>query len=109
LLQVKSLCHSDLRVILSSVSENPGGWDNDTLMMTSGCDRWLTKTSTCFAIKAHEDIFSETDALFTVLQNGGHRILLVCEFVTQMGLCNDRDKNLAVSMSDLSRKAPCLA
>ncbi|CAL9700934.1 unnamed protein product [Knipowitschia caucasica] len=49
--------------------ENPDTWDNDTLMMAAGYDRWLSKESTCFFIMAYEDIFSHTDALFRVLQN----------------------------------------
>jgi len=69
LLQTISMYQSDLRAVFHIMSENPDSWDNDTLMMATGYDRWLTKASTCFFIMAYEDIFSETDALFRVLQN----------------------------------------
>ncbi len=51
------------------MSNNPDTWDNHTLMMAAGYDRWSSKASTCFFIMAYEDIFCHTDALFRVLQN----------------------------------------
>ena len=60
---------SDLRAVFRMMIENPDRWDNDTQMMAAGYDRWLSKVSTCFLIMAYEGIFSETDALFRVLQN----------------------------------------
>ncbi|KAI4799951.1 hypothetical protein KUCAC02_016489 [Chaenocephalus aceratus] len=60
---------SDLRAVFRIMSENPDVWDNDTLMMAAGYDLWLSKASTCFFIMAYEGIFSETNALFRVLQN----------------------------------------
>ncbi|KAJ4930678.1 hypothetical protein JOQ06_024986 [Pogonophryne albipinna] len=64
-----SMYQSDLRAVFRIMSENPDLWDNDTLMMAAGYDLWLSKASTCFFIMAYEGIFSETDALFRVLQN----------------------------------------
>ncbi|KAG2459971.1 ZMYM1 protein, partial [Polypterus senegalus] len=69
LLQTISLYQSDLRAVFRIMSENPDSWDNDTLMMAAGYDRWLSNASTCFLIMAYEGIFSDTDALFRVLQN----------------------------------------
>ncbi|KAJ4939399.1 hypothetical protein JOQ06_028848 [Pogonophryne albipinna] len=64
-----SMYQSDLRAVFRIMGENPDLWDNDTLMMAAGYDLWLSKASTCFFIMAYEGIFSETDALFRVLQN----------------------------------------
>ena len=69
LLQTTSMYQSDLRAVFRMMIENPDRWDNDTQMMAAGYDRWLSKVSTCFLIMAYEGIFSETDALFRVLQN----------------------------------------
>ncbi|XP_028677925.1 zinc finger MYM-type protein 1 isoform X1 [Erpetoichthys calabaricus] len=69
LLHTISLYQSDLRGVFRIMSENPDSWDNDTLMMAAGYDQWLSNASTCFLIMAYEGIFSDTDALFRVLQN----------------------------------------
>lgn len=69
LLQTISMNLSDLHAVFRIISENPDSWDNETLMMAAGCDRWLSKTSTCFFLMAYEGISMETDALFKVLQN----------------------------------------
>lgn len=69
LLQTISMHQSDLRAAVHIMSENPDSWDNDTIMMTDWYDRWLSKASTCFLTMVHENIFIETDALFSVLQN----------------------------------------
>lgn len=60
---------NDLRAVFNVIMENPDSWDNDTLMMAAGYDRWLSKASTCFLIHTFDGIFNETDALFRVLQN----------------------------------------
>ncbi|KAF4075810.1 hypothetical protein AMELA_G00223020 [Ameiurus melas] len=78
LLQTISMYQSDLRVAFHIMSEDPDSWDNDTLMMAAGFDRWLAKASTCFFIMAYEDIFSETDALFRVLQSKVMDIRFCC-------------------------------
>ncbi|KAL6110043.1 uncharacterized protein ACO6RY_19205 [Pungitius sinensis] len=69
LLQTISTYHSDLRAVFRTMSDNPDSWDNDTVMMAAGYDRWLSQASTCFFILAYEDIFSVADALFSLLQN----------------------------------------
>lgn len=69
MLQTKSMHLPDSRAVFRILSENPDSWDNETLMMAAGCDRWLSKTSKCFFLMAYEEIFMETDALFIVLQN----------------------------------------
>lgn len=56
--------HNDLRALFQIITENPDSWDNDTLTMAAGYDRWLSKASTCFLLMAYEGIFNETDALF---------------------------------------------
>ncbi|XP_053467751.1 uncharacterized protein LOC128599809 isoform X1 [Ictalurus furcatus] len=80
LLQTISMHQSDLRAVFHIMGENPGSWDNDTLMMATGYDQWLAKASTCFFIMAYEDIFSETDALFRALQSN----------VMDIGFCRAR-------------------
>ena len=69
MLQTISMYQSDLLAVFRIMSKNPDSWDNDTLMMAAGYERWLSKASTCFFIMAHEEIFSETDALFRMLQD----------------------------------------
>uniref|UniRef100_UPI0037E77704 zinc finger MYM-type protein 1 n=1 Tax=Semicossyphus pulcher TaxID=241346 RepID=UPI0037E77704 len=69
LLQTISMHQNDLRALFHIIMENPDSWDNDTLMMAAGYDRWLSNASTCFLLTAYERIFNETDALFKVLQN----------------------------------------
>lgn len=69
LVQTISMHQTDLRVLFHVILENPDSWDNDTLLMAVGYDRWLSKASTCFLLMAYEDIFNETDALYEVLQN----------------------------------------
>lgn len=69
MLQTISMYLLDLRAVFRIISENPDSWDNETVMMAAGCDRWLSKTSTCFFLMAYEGIFMETDALFKVPQN----------------------------------------
>lgn len=68
-LQTISGCLADLRVVFRVICDNPGGWDNDSLMLALGYDQWLAKTSTCFLIMTYEDVFAETDALQKVLQD----------------------------------------
>lgn len=60
---------SDLLSVFRIMSENPDSWDSGTLTMAAGYERWPSKASTCFFVMGYEDIFSETDALFRVLQN----------------------------------------
>uniref|UniRef100_A0A3Q2Q306 DUF4371 domain-containing protein n=1 Tax=Fundulus heteroclitus TaxID=8078 RepID=A0A3Q2Q306_FUNHE len=69
LIQTISARHSDLRAFFGIITDNPDGWDNDTLMMAAGYDRWLSKASTCFLLTVYEAAFDATDALFRVLQN----------------------------------------
>lgn len=69
LLQTINMHQNDLHALFHVMIENPDSWDNDTLMMAAGYDRWLSKASTCFLLSAYEDIFNETNALFRVLQN----------------------------------------
>lgn len=74
LLQTISMHQNALRTLFHVIMENPDSWDNDTLMMVAGYDRWLSKASTCFLLMVYEDIFNETDVLFRVpaKQNDGH-------------------------------------
>uniref|UniRef100_A0A3P8UM16 DUF4371 domain-containing protein n=1 Tax=Cynoglossus semilaevis TaxID=244447 RepID=A0A3P8UM16_CYNSE len=69
MLQIISMHLSDLCAVFRIINEKPGSWDNETLMMAAGYDRWLSKTSTCFYLMAYEGVFMETDALFKVLQD----------------------------------------
>ncbi|KAK0131089.1 Zinc finger MYM-type protein 1 [Merluccius polli] len=69
---------SDLLAVFRIMSENPDGWDSDTVIMASGYERWLSKASTCFLIMAYDRIFNETDALFRVLQNKAMDIGFCC-------------------------------
>ncbi|CAG5929464.1 unnamed protein product [Menidia menidia] len=69
LLQTISVHQNDMRAAFNVILENPDSWDNDTLMMAAGYDRWLSKASTCFLIDTFDGVFNETDALFRVLQN----------------------------------------
>ena len=78
LVQSISMYQTDLRAVFRTMSENPDNWDNDTLMMATGYDRWLSKASTCFYIMAYEDIFCHTDSLFRVLQNKAMDIGFCC-------------------------------
>lgn len=59
------MCQSDLRAVFRIMIENPSSWDNDTLMMAAGYDRWLSKASTCFLMMAYEGIFCETECCKT--------------------------------------------
>lgn len=61
--------HGDLRASFQVILQNPDSWDNDTLMLAAGYNRWLSEASTCFLLLAYEYVFNETDALFRVLQN----------------------------------------
>ncbi|KAK7909674.1 hypothetical protein WMY93_014358 [Mugilogobius chulae] len=83
LLQTISLYYSDLRELFHIINEHPENWDNDTLMMATGFDRWLSKASTCFFIMAYEGIFHQTDALFRVLQNKVMDIGFCCEKIRE--------------------------
>ncbi|KAJ6633916.1 hypothetical protein lerEdw1_014256, partial [Lerista edwardsae] len=78
LVQTVSVHQPDLRAAFRIMSENPDGWDNETLMMAAGYDLWLSKASTCFFIMAYEDIFNETDALYRVLQSTATDIRFCC-------------------------------
>ncbi|XP_005161614.3 zinc finger MYM-type protein 1 isoform X3 [Danio rerio] len=78
LLQTTSMYQSDLLTVFSIMIENPDIWDNDTVIMASGYERWLSKASTCFLIMAYDGIFNETDALFRVLQNKAMDIGFCC-------------------------------
>ncbi|XP_049597201.1 zinc finger MYM-type protein 1 [Syngnathus scovelli] len=69
LVQTISMHQNDLRALFNAIQENPDSWDNDTLMLAEGYDRWLSKSSTCFLLMTYEDIFNETNALYRVLQN----------------------------------------
>ncbi|XP_034043832.1 uncharacterized protein LOC117525960 [Thalassophryne amazonica] len=69
LVQTISKHQHDLRALFHIIIENSDSWDNDTLMMSAGYDRWLSEASTCFLLMAYEDIFNETNTLFRVLQN----------------------------------------
>ena len=52
-----SMHQNDLRTLFHIIMENPDSWDNDTLMMAAGYDRWLSKASTCFSSR-HMSAFS---------------------------------------------------
>ncbi|XP_060768562.1 zinc finger MYM-type protein 1 [Neoarius graeffei] len=78
LLQTISMYQSDLLAVFRMISDNPDGWDNDTVIMASGYERWLSKASTCFLIMVYDGIFNETDALFRVLQNKAMDIGFCC-------------------------------
>jgi len=99
-----------LYYVLCSVSENPDGWDNVTLMVVSGYDWWLTKAWMCFSLW-HMKTFSVKCmySLECCKMICWTSYFIVCKFVAQMGLWNDRDRKLTVSVSDLNRNAPYLA
>nr|XP_049578530.1 synaptotagmin-12 isoform X1 [Syngnathus scovelli] len=59
----------DLRNVFRIMSEDPDSWDNDTLLLATGYDEWLSKASTCFLINTYEYVAKETDELFQGLQN----------------------------------------
>lgn len=78
LVQSISMYQTDLRATFRVMRENPDNWDNDTLMMATGYDRWLSKASTCFYIMAYEENFCHTDSLLRVLQNKAMDIGFCC-------------------------------
>lgn len=102
LLQILSMYQSDLHTVFHMMGEKPDDWDNYTLRMSSGYDRWLTKDSTYFFIMAYEDISSGMNALFGVLQI---KILAIGFCATRLVLWNTRDRSLTISISVLSRNA----
>ncbi|XP_061560982.1 zinc finger MYM-type protein 1-like [Phycodurus eques] len=69
LLRAISMYQADVRAVFRIMGENPDSWDNDTLMMASGYDQWLSKASTCFLMMVSEGICDETDALVSALEN----------------------------------------
>lgn len=73
----------DLCALFHIMSETPNSCDNDTLMMATGSELWLSKASTCISSMSYENIFSEIDALFRVLQNK----------VMDIGFCCARIRN----------------
>ena len=90
LVQSISMYQSDLRDLFRIMHENPDDWDNDTLMMATGYDRWLSKASTCFYIMAYEGIFCHTDSLFRVLQNKAMDIGFCCARIRETIAIVDR-------------------
>ena len=60
LVQSISLYQNDLRTLFRTMDENPDNWDNETLMMATGYDRWLSKASTYFFIMIYTRIYFAT-------------------------------------------------
>ncbi|XP_053577419.1 zinc finger MYM-type protein 1 isoform X3 [Bombina bombina] len=60
---------TDLRSMFHNISEGLGVWDGETMMKAYGYYIFLSKALTCFLLMAYEGIFTETDALFRVLQS----------------------------------------
>lgn len=68
LIQTIMFHYAELREVFSLIQENPDDWDGEALAMASGFSLWLSKASTCFLLMTYSAIFTETDALYRVLQ-----------------------------------------
>lgn len=78
LVQTISTYQSDLLEVFRIITDDQDGWDNETVIMASGYERWMSKPSTCFLMMLFDFIFNETDALFNVLQNKSMDIGFCC-------------------------------
>ena len=79
LLQTVSMHHTDLLTTFRAIDDDEDNWDNDSIMKSTGFERWLSKSNTLFLIMIYEEIFNKTDALFRVLQNKAMDIGFCCE------------------------------
>ncbi|KAM3858201.1 zinc finger MYM-type protein 1 [Diretmus argenteus] len=89
LVQTIMFHHADLREVFNVIQENPDGWDGDALTMAAGFSLFLSKVSTCFLLMTYSAIFTETDALFRVLQTK----------VMDIGFCSLRVSDTAKALS----------
>ncbi|XP_077380638.1 zinc finger MYM-type protein 1 [Festucalex cinctus] len=93
LVQTVTSYHAELREVFNLIQENPDDWDGQALTMASGFSLWLAQASTCFLLMMYSAIFTETDALFRVLQAKVMDIGFCCLRVsdTMKALSNQRE------------------
>ena len=56
LLQTISRYSSDLLTVFRVIGDGKDKWDNDSIIKSAECERWLSKTTTCFLITTYETI-----------------------------------------------------
>ena len=69
MLQTVSMYYSDLLTVFLVIGNAEDKWGDDLVMKSVRCERWLSKTTTCFLIMIYKGIFDKNDALLKVLQN----------------------------------------